>query len=222
MQVIAKSIPIIENLVVHVVPILADNYAYLIEDALDHCVYAVDPAEPIKIERAMKELKGPIKLSHILTTHHHVDHAGGNKVLQEIYGSSIVGNHEGVGFGCDPNHLILVSDQVFISKENYQIASCHVPCHTMDSLVFMIKVDKKVLAAFTGDTLFLAGCGRFFEGQPKDMFGAFSKLRSILDAESLLFVGHEYTLNNLRFALTEVESDKERDDLMVQISPFNI
>ena len=174
------------------VPCLTDNYAYLLHDADAGLCAVVDPSEPDPVRRALNGRR----LTHILNTHHHFDHTGGNIPLKEEFGAKVVGPEkdraripgidEGVGeaapwrFG---PHVARVLE---------------IPAHTSGHIAFAFEDDG---AVFTGDTLFTMGCGRLFEGTPEMMWASLSKLMR-LDDDMRVYCGHEYTLNNGRFALT--------------------
>jgi Hydroxyacylglutathione hydrolase C-terminus len=85
------------------------------------------------------------------------------------------------------------------------------PCHTQDSICYYVTDTSDVSssspspapgAVFTGDTLFVAGCGLFFEGTGEQMHAAFELLRGTLPDATATYVGHEYTAANLEFALS--------------------
>ena len=173
-----------------VVPCLSDNYAYLLK-AGDQCA-VVDPSEPGPVTAALKA-KG-WKLTHILNTHHHLDHTGGNIALKQAFGAQIVG--PGKDAGRIPGIDVGVDEASGWEFAGAPVQVLEVPAHTRGAITFVIAGN-----AFTGDTLFAMGCGRLFEGDPAMMWGSLSKLMRLAD-ETRIYCGHEYTENNGRFALT--------------------
>jgi hydroxyacylglutathione hydrolase len=178
------------TLEIAVIPCLTDNYAYLVK-AGDQCA-VVDPSEPGPVVAALRTRGW--KLTHILNTHHHLDHTGGNLALKQDFGAEVVGPQKdagripGIDTGVDE-----ASGWEFAGRK---VQVLEVPAHTRGAITFVIEGN-----AFTGDTLFAMGCGRLFEGDPAMMWGSLSKLMRLPDA-TRIYCGHEYTQNNGRFALT--------------------
>jgi hydroxyacylglutathione hydrolase len=173
-----------------IVPCLTDNYAYLVK-AGEACA-VVDPSEPGPVHAALK--KQGWKLSHILNTHHHFDHTGGNMALKEAYRAQVVGPKKDAGR--IPGIDIGVEESEGWEFAGLPVQILEVPAHTRGAITFVIEGN-----AFTGDTLFAMGCGRLFEGDPAMMWNSLSKLMTLPDA-TRIYCGHEYTENNGRFALT--------------------
>jgi len=180
------------QLTVEPVACLTDNYAYLVRDAASGLCAVVDPSEPEPVKRALAA-KG-WRLSHILNTHHHFDHTGGNLALKEEFGAIVVGPAKDrdripgidIGVGEDAPWLFA----------GHAVRVLEIPAHTRGHIAFVLEG-----FAFTGDTLFAMGCGRLFEGTPETMWHSLSKLMRLPD-ETLVYCGHEYTFNNGRFALS--------------------
>lgn len=175
-----------------IIPCLSDNYAYLIE--AKGAVAVVDPSEEAPVATAL-ETKG-LRLTHILNTHHHFDHTGGNVALKARYGARIIGpeadRHRipGIDQGVSEGEMLMIGEE--------KAAIISIPAHTSGHIAFYFTKSGDV---FTGDTLFAMGCGRLFEGTPDDMWRALSKLAS-LPPQTRVWCGHEYTQSNGRFALT--------------------
>lgn len=180
------------SLSIDIVPCLSDNYAYLIHDAEAGLTAIVDPSEPEPVKAALAA-KG-YKLTHILNTHHHFDHTGGNVALKEQFGAEVVGP------GKDRDRIPGIDTGVEEGKPwqfgRHAVQILEVPAHTKGAITFVMDG-----AAFTGDTLFAMGCGRLFEGTPAMMWSSLSKLMTLPDA-TRIYCGHEYTLSNGKFALT--------------------
>jgi hydroxyacylglutathione hydrolase len=180
-------------LAIEPVACLSDNYAYLIHDGDGLCA-VVDPSEPGPVKQALA--KHGLKLTHILNTHHHLDHTGGNSALKEEFGAEVVGP------GKDRERIPAIDTGVDESTGwkfgGRRVRVLEIPAHTRSHIAFVFDDDN---AVFTGDTLFSMGCGRLFEGTPQMMWDSLSKLMR-LDDKTRVYCGHEYTLNNGRFALT--------------------
>ena len=180
------------RLAITLVPCLTDNYAYLIEDREAGLCAVVDPSEAAPVRAKLAE-RG-LTLTHILNTHHHPDHVGGNLELKEAFGAQIVGP------AMDPLRIpgidVGVDESTGWRFGEHAVRVLEIPAHTSSHIGFVIED-----AVFTGDTLFSMGCGRLFEGTPAMMWRAMQKLMTLPDA-TRVYCGHEYTLGNGRFALT--------------------
>lgn len=187
-----------------VVPVLvsADNYAYLLIDEPTKKAAIVDVLDVEKV-RAVADKEGVIIVAGI-TTHHHQDHSGGNKTLISTYPSIPVYG----GFDV-PSKTDLVEDGgEFTVGDNIHVRCLATPCHTKDSICFYATDTSNKSQSggvFTGDTLFLGGCGRFFEGTAEQMHASLSKLATLPD-DTVVYNGHEYTTGNVAFAKT-IEPD---------------
>lgn len=175
---------------IEIIPCLSDNYAYLVKSG-DQCA-VVDPSEAAPVRAALAK-KG-WRLTHILNTHHHLDHCGGNLDLKRETGAKVVGPAKDAAR--IPGLDIGVDEASGWEFDGRKVQVLEVPAHTRGAITFVIDGN-----AFTGDTLFLMGCGRLFEGDAQMMWTSLSKLMTLPD-ETKIFCGHEYTESNGRFALT--------------------
>jgi hydroxyacylglutathione hydrolase len=175
---------------IEIVPCLSDNYAYLVKSGASCAV--VDPSEPEPVQAALA--KTGWKLNHILNTHHHLDHTGGNLALKQETGAVIVG--PGKDAARIPGLDVGVDEGSGWEFDGRKVQVLEVPAHTRGAITFVIDGN-----AFTGDTLFAMGCGRLFEGDPAMMWNSLSKLMTLPD-DTQVWCGHEYTQSNGRFALT--------------------
>jgi hydroxyacylglutathione hydrolase len=184
---------------IHQIAMLRDNYGYLLVCEKTRRAVAIDPSEAAPVlERAEQQ---EIELTAILNTHHHRDHTGGNMELLaaralEVYGHEsdrerIPGLTRGLADG----------DEVRVGELTGRVL--HVPGHTTGHVAYLFGN-----ALFSGDTLFTAGCGRLFEGTAELMHASLSRLMALRD-DTKVYCGHEYTENNLRFALS-VEPDNPK------------
>lgn len=181
------------KLEVELVPALSDNYVYLIHDPETGDTAVIDPAEPDPVLAAL-ERKG-WKLGHILNTHHHADHIGGNMVLKERFGVPIVAP-------ASEQARIPVIDVAVAEGDSYTVGTetakvIETPGHTTGHIAFWFEGSD---ALFCGDTLFVLGCGRMFEGTPEQFWDSLIKLRGLPDS-ARVYCGHEYTQSNARFAV---------------------
>jgi hydroxyacylglutathione hydrolase len=182
------------KLEIELVPCLKDNYAYLAFDSAEGVCAVVDASEAEPVRRAL-EARG-LKLTHILSTHHHMDHVGGNLALKQAFGVQVVGAAKdaaripGIDIGLKEGDTFGLGSHVARVLE--------IPAHTSQHIAFWFEADR---AVFTGDTLFAMGCGRLFEGTADMMWSSLSKLMRLPD-DVRIYCGHEYTEANGRFALT--------------------
>ncbi|OVA10183.1 Beta-lactamase-like [Macleaya cordata] len=188
------------------VPCLEDNYSYMIIDETSKEAAVVDPVEPEKVLHLAEEEGVHLKM--VLTTHHHWDHAGGNdKIKQLVPGIKVYGGSLDNVKGC--THKLENGDKFTLGRD-VNILSLHTPCHTKGHISYYVTgKDEEDPAVFTGDTLFVAGCGKFFEGTAEQMYQSLCVTLGSLPRTTKVYCGHEYTVKNLQFALT-VEPDNER------------
>ncbi len=186
-----KAMP---NLEIHQILALSDNYIYLVRDPVEGACAAVDPSLARPVLAAL-EAHG-WTLTHVLNTHHHWDHTGGNLEIKRVTGCTIVGPRADAAR--IPGIDVAVGD-----GERYRFGSeearvFDIPGHTRGHIAFWFPDSR---ALFCGDTLFTLGCGRLFEGTPAEMWESLKKLRA-LPGDARVYCGHEYTEANARFALT--------------------
>ncbi|EME26560.1 Hydroxyacylglutathione hydrolase, mitochondrial [Galdieria sulphuraria] len=198
----SSTCSISENLQVRTIPVLRDNYAYLLIDKRHKVAAAVDPVEPTKVTRAAEE-EG-VSLVAVLTTHKHWDHSGGNEELLEKYSSlKIFGSKYEIVPGT--THRVGQGDIFqFYSPSCLEVYVYCTPCHTRGHLLYFVKERDAIGSSavlFSGDTLFIGGCGRFFEGDSNDMLQNIEQVIHRFPRNTFMFCGHEYTLKNLEFAL---------------------
>lgn len=181
---------------VEIVPCLSDNYAYvLIDDAARECA-VVDASEAGPLSTALSRIGLP--LTAIFSTHHHFDHVGGNEALLAAHPGAVVYGHRS-DVGRLPGLSRPLDDGARVAFGTCEVRAHHVPGHTLGALAYEVRAHDGARWLFTGDTLFLAGCGRLFEGTAEQMFTSLSSLAALGD-DVLVACGHEYTLSNLRFA----------------------
>lgn len=176
------------------IPVLSDNYVYLLHDGETSTCAVVDPAvaEPVEAELKARGWR----LTHILNTHHHMDHVGANLALKDKFGCTIIGPK--ADEARIPGIDICVGEGDDVSLGTAKARVFDVPGHTRGHIAFYFAGDK---ALFCGDTLFAMGCGRLFEGTPEQMFASLGKFKD-LPGDTRVYCAHEYTQSNGRFALS--------------------
>ena len=171
------------------VPVLADNYAWLIHDDASGQTVAVDPGDGNPMLHAALDRGWTIDA--IWNTHWHPDHVGGNETI----GAPVTAPAAEVLKIGRVDHPIAEGDTIAIGE--HRAAVMRVPGHTQGHLAFHFAADGII---FTGDTLFAMGCGRLFEGTAADMFANMQRYAALPD-ETVVYCGHEYTQGNGRYAL---------------------
>ena len=196
---------------IKIINCLKDNFSYLILDksSKDCCVVDPGEAQPIIDEIEKKKLN----LKFILNTHHHYDHIGGNSELKKKFSARIVGFHGDLQR--IPGIDISVKENDIWEEGNFKAKIIHTPGHTLGHICFYFFNEKVI---FTGDTLFSLGCGRIFEGTHMQMFNSRQKLKT-LPPETKIFCGHEYTLQNSLFCLSQ---DKNNNKLKKKIKDLKL
>lgn len=175
------------------IPCLRDNYAYLVRCPETGRTAIVDPSEAAPVLAATKDTPP----QEIWCTHHHHDHVGGNEELAAALKIERVVGHVS-DKGRIPKQSVFLADGDSFTLGSLKVRVLHVPGHTTGAIAYVVEGDGAP-AVFTGDTLFLAGCGRLFEGTPAMMYESLAKLAA-LPKETRVFCGHEYTQSNLKFA----------------------
>lgn len=182
---------------VHPIPAFDDNYIWALRGLDAQALVVVDPgdAQPVfdYLNRENKKLVG------ILITHHHWDHTGGVEELKKRFDIPVYGPENSPFTGI--THPLVEGDEINLLDHRFQVKA--VPAHTKDHIAYLQPDQRSQL--FCGDTLFLAGCGRLFEGTPKQMLSAMKYFAS-LPSDTEVYCTHEYSLANLRFAAA-VEPD---------------
>lgn len=172
----------------------SDNYGVLLHDPETGLTASIDAPEEGPIVAAAE--RNGWKITHIYTTHHHIDHVEANLALKERYGCEIIGpRDEAIAI---PGLDRAVGDGDVFDFGSYPVHVIGTPGHTAGHICFHVP-DAKLL--FAADTLFALGCGRLFERPGADMWQSLQKLAALPD-ETAIYFGHEYTLSNARFAVT--------------------
>lgn len=205
-------------------PARSDNYIFVLHNPADNTAAVVDPADAPPVLQKLKDLGATLVA--IFNTHHHNDHVGGNRELlkhfpkAEVYGSEVdKGRIPG------QTYALKEGDRVTFAKRTGQVF--FVPGHTKGHIAYYFPssppstnmteqrtteqpTTEQPNELFCGDTLFAGGCGRLFEGSPEQMQPSLAKLKALPD-NTRVWCAHEYTLSNLKFALSV---DKENKALL--------
>jgi len=179
--------------IVHIVPILQDNYSFILDNQNGGCV-VIDPGQPDPILYALKDIN--TKPLAILCTHHHPDHIAGVEVLKKTYNIPLIGPKKDIRH--IPGLNSGVTDGDLISYDGIHLQVIETPGHTVGHCAFF---EPSINALFCGDTLFSMGCGRIMDGGGEDLWTSLQKIKT-LPPETQIYCGHEYTHANGVFAQT--------------------
>ncbi|SRR5579885_159140 len=180
---------------IFIVPQLADNFAYLIVDDASKEAAVVDCAEADKVVAAANQ--HGVRLVSVLTTHWHPDHSGGNEAIAALVPGIRIFGARAEG-GRIPALTDPVDDGGTVRVGKLEGRVIGIPAHTNGHVAYYFPA---LNAVFTGDTMFIGGCGRVFEGKAATMVESLRRLAD-LPPSTAVYCGHEYTEKNLRFALT--------------------
>ncbi|WP_375201403.1 hydroxyacylglutathione hydrolase [Hyphococcus sp.] len=183
-------------------PCLSDNYGFLVHDRETGATATIDTPDANAINGELAAAGW--KLTHILNTHHHWDHAGGNLALKEKWGCTIIGPKGEAEKIPGIDRLVGDGDEIMLGASKAVVHTT--PGHTLGHVIYHFADDG---AAFVGDTIFAMGCGRLFEGTAEQMWASLSMIAAF-PPETKLYCAHEYTKANAAFALSV---DPENDDL---------
>ena len=182
-----------------IIQAFSDNYIYLWHDRNGHTV-VIDPGQADPVLTSLAELD--LQLDAVLLTHHHHDHIGGVAALKQRYDCRVIGPDA---------PRIATQDQQVGEGENLILLNTNVqvlatPGHTRTSVCYHVRPSEGAGWVFTGDTLFVGGCGRLFECSAEIMWASLQKLASLPD-DTVVYCGHDYTDDNRAFALSVAPED---------------
>lgn len=189
------------------IPVLSDNYVWLVHEPASGATMVVDPAvaDPVLAEAGRRGWT----ITDIWNTHWHPDHTGGNAAIKEATGCRITG--PAAEAARIPTLDIQVRGGETLCLGDHVAEIWDVPAHTAGHIAYHFVDDG---AIFVGDTMFAMGCGRLFEGTAEQMFDNMQRLAT-LDDETRVYCAHEYTLSNARFAVTV---DPDNDALAARLA----
>ena len=200
------------NLTVVPLPIFADNYIWIIHDENNKSAICIDPGLADPVIDYLKE--NQLSLEAILITHHHPDHIGGlDKLSQTFPVCQIITPKE----PRIPHSKEAVSQdqKLTFNTGKLTFTVIETPGHTRSHICFYSENNKKPIL-FSGDTLFSGGCGRLFEGTPKEMLHSLNKLKA-LPQNTLIYCTHEYTLSNLKFYQSISQQNKALNQIIEKL-----
>jgi hydroxyacylglutathione hydrolase len=177
-----------------------DNWIYVHPYQSGQC-WIVDPSDAVPVMQLIDRKK--LTATHIMITHHHGDHIAGIASLKKTYGCQVISPDK----KRIPDTDILVSDRDTLVLGDWTITVLATPGHTTSTTCYYCTHLKEPPVLYSGDTLFSYGCGRLFEGSAETMYRSLKKLAA-LPEDTCVYPGHNYTEENVRFALS-VEPNKE-------------
>lgn len=175
------------------IPTLTDNYTYLVIDESTREAAVIDAPEVAPVLARVESLG--VRVTKILSTHHHWDHSRANPELAKHFDAPVYGHASDARRIPGFTHGLEEGDPVSVGTLEARVL--FIPAHTRAHIAYAFPG-----AVFCGDTLFAGGCGRLFEGDPEMMHRALNAVLAGLPDDTLVYCGHEYTEANLRFALT--------------------
>jgi hydroxyacylglutathione hydrolase len=190
--------------------VLNDNYIYLLHDSVSGETAVVDPAVAEPVLEVLKE-KG-WQLTYIFNTHHHNDHTDGNLELKRQTGCQIIASEFDKSRIPSLDRGVKEHDIIQLGTHTAQVIET--VGHTNGHIVYYFADDN---ALFCGDTLFVMGCGRLFEGSAADLWQSLQKLKA-LPATTRVYCAHEYSQNNGRFALSVEPDNVDLQEKMEQVN----
>ena len=191
------------------IPVLSDNYVWLVHEPNSGATMVVDPAvaAPVLDEAAARGWR----ITDIWNTHWHPDHTGGNAEIKAATGCTITGP------AAEAERIPTLDVQVkggdVVRLGAIEATVIDVPAHTAGHIAYYLANEA---AAFVGDTLFAMGCGRLFEGTAAQMFENMAKLATLPDA-TMVYCAHEYTQSNGRYALVAEPENRALIARMTQV-----
>jgi len=191
------------------IPCWKDNYAYLVICTETKQAGIIDPTDAIPVIREIEAQA--VTLVAILNTHHHVDHVNGNlAILRRFPKLKVYGHASDIKRIPGQTEFLEERDPVRIGNLTANIT--HNPGHTTGAITYYFEG-----SAFVGDTMFAAGCGRLFEGTPAEMHESLNHIIGDHDASTKIYFGHEYTENNLKFALSLEPDNLETQERLKRV-----
>lgn len=188
------------------IPAFQDNYIWVLSEDDGRCLI-VDPGEAAPVMRAIEEHQWQPEA--ILLTHHHNDHVGGVQALRDAFPDVVVygpaeTQHKGT------TQVVAEGDTVTVLGQDFSVFAT--PGHTLGHICFF-----SFPYLFCGDTLFSGGCGRLFEGTATQMYQSFCKINALPD-DTVICCAHEYTLGNMKFAVSVLPEDAEVQEYYKKVS----
>lgn len=197
-------------------PARTDNYIFVLHNPADNTAAVIDPADAPPVLQKLKELGATLVT--IFNTHHHNDHVGGNReLIAQFPDAEVYGSAQDQGRIPEQRHFLGEGDRVTFADRTAEVF--FVPGHTRGHIAYYFPPtsDDEPGELFPGDTLFAGGCGRLFEGTAEQMAVSLAKLRKLPD-HTRVWCGHEYTLSNLKFAMSVDGENEELRSRLTQVT----
>jgi hydroxyacylglutathione hydrolase len=191
--------PVESAVKIYQIPVLKDNYIFVLHDPQNGHAAVVDPAEAAPVLHLLQTLNADLVA--IFNTHHHSDHVGGNLALLRRFPKAVVYASK-ADRGRIPGQQVDLEEGDRVAFGDRPAEILFIPGHTRGHIAYYFppRTSDEPGELFCGDTLFAGGCGRLFEGTPAQMTASLTQLRQLPDATQI-WCAHEYTQNNLKFAL---------------------
>ena len=191
----------------------SDNYGFLLHDAETGQTAAIDAGCADSYQLALN--KTGFTLTEIWITHHHWDHSDGLADLKAATGAKVIGpanTKDAIAKSCD--RMISDGEEFLFSGQPVNIIAT--PGHTLDMMNYHLPQEKML---FSGDSLFVLGCGRLFEGDGPMMWQSLEKIKALPD-DTVIYSAHEYAVANAAFAITIDPDNTALQKRVKQITEF--
>lgn len=182
------------SVIVDLFPCRTDNYGFLVYDVATGRTAAIDAPDAGAVSAALNHRGWT--LTDIFITHHHRDHTEGIAALKAEFGAQVVGPRLEAEKIAGLDTVVMPGETLLLGTTAFDVLGT--PGHTLGQIALYNAADRQI---FTADALFSLGCGRMIEGQPGPFWEGLKALRALPD-DTLMYCGHEYTLDNARFALS--------------------
>lgn len=190
------------------------NFNYLIACPETGEALAIDPLDHEKT-LATARVKG-WQITQILNTHEHHDHTGGNAAVVAATGAKVIAHHRAASSIPGVDRGVGAGDVIKVGK-HVELECMDTPGHTMCHICLRSHTDQPAL--FSGDTLFNAGAGNcHFGGDPSALYTTFVGQLATLPDDTLVYPGHDYIENNLKFTLSREPDNAAARELLPQVT----
>jgi hydroxyacylglutathione hydrolase len=190
------------------------NFNYLIACSETGEALAIDPLDHEKCFNAAREEGWDI--TQILNTHEHHDHIGGNAPLARKTGARILAHQNARDKIPDMARGLAAGDVIKVGR-TVELEVMDTPGHTMCHICLLSHTGQPAL--FCGDTLFNAGAGNCHHGgHPEELYKTFSGQLAKLPQDTLIYPGHDYIENNLRFTLNREPDNELAQDMLDRLT----
>ncbi len=188
------------------------NFTYLISEQSGDC-YIVDPLNAESILSIVSERS--LRVKAVFNTHEHFDHVGGNEEIRAQTGCEIFVHSRALGEIPGATRGFVDGEKIVLGSDGDSITFLDTPGHTFSHMCLLYAKKDRLHAVFTGDTLFNAGVGNCRNGgDPEALFESVDGILAKLPDETLVYPGHDYMENNLRFTLSLTPANEEASEYL--------